>query len=486
MVGRMMRMSLCAAVVAGAMISLPVRAQDASPGEIAEAMEVADSLSLAFEHAGAVVSPAVVTVRSATRVTMDDRVMVDPFADSPLREFFGDEFFRRFQGVPRQQGGHRSFVRRGQGTGFIVDSDGLVLTNNHVVDGATEVEVQLADGREFRAEIVGTDPSTDLALLRIDAGGLPTVRWGDSEDLRPGEWVVAVGNPFGLTSTITAGIVSATGRSRVGIADYEDFIQTDAAINPGNSGGPLVNLRGEVVGVNTAIASRNGGNLGVGFAIPSNLARDIMERLATDGKVTRGWLGVMIQDLNEGLSESFGFEGTDGVLIGEVLDGGPAASGGLMAGDIVTAFNGEKVSSLDDFRMMVAQTRPGTTVPVRVFRDGEWMTLRVTIGTREDEAGGGPAPEQDETLGMELRDLDEQTAEELGVEDGVLVSQVDPLGDASRSGLRAGDVITHVNGKRVRSVSQLRRMLREADLSKGVRLRVRTDGAQRFVFLRTG
>ncbi len=473
---------LWAAAVACAMVSLPVRGQDASPGEIARAMEVADSLSLAFEHAGAVVSPAVVTVRSAVRVTMDDRVLVDPFAGSPLREFFGDEFFRRFEGVhPR---GRRDFVRRGQGTGFIVDSDGLVLTNHHVVDGATEVEVQLRDGRAFRAEVVGKDPSTDLALLRIEADGLPTVRWGDSEALRPGEWVVAVGNPFGLTSTITAGIVSATGRSRVGIADYEDFIQTDAAINPGNSGGPLVNLRGEVVGVNTAIASRTGGNLGVGFAIPSNLARDIMERLASEGKVTRGWLGVMIQDLNEGLSESFGFEGTDGVLISEVFEGGPASSGGLMAGDIVTEFDGEAVSSMDAFRLMVAQARPGQTVPVRVFREGEWLTLRVTIGTREDGEGGVVVPEQDAALGMELRDLDGQAAEHVGVEEGVLVAHVDPLGAASRSGLRSGDVITHVNGRRVRSAASFRRLIHDADLSKGVRLRVRTEGAQRFVFLR--
>ncbi len=241
----------------------PAIAQDrtTTPRELERALATADDLSIAFEHAAGAVAPSVVNVRSVTRVAAREPALPRGFGDSPLREFFGDEFFER-RGMPGpNRGERREFFRQGQGTGFIVSDDGYILTNNHVVDDATEVRVQLASGAEHEAEIIGTDPSTDLALLKINADGLAPVTFGDSEELRVGTWVVAVGNPFGLESTITAGIVSATGRTRVGIADYEDFIQTDAAINPGNSGGPLVNLRGEVVGVNTAIAPRSGGHL---------------------------------------------------------------------------------------------------------------------------------------------------------------------------------------------------------------------------------
>ncbi|HZW11409.1 MAG TPA: Do family serine endopeptidase [Phycisphaerales bacterium] len=471
------------------LLSSPLLAQrSASEDEVSQALATADNLSIAFEHAASVVAPSVVNVRSAVRVEPSGSLGMQPLPDdlghSPFGDFFGDEFFERFfaPGQAPQQG----FVREGQGSGFVVSEDGYILTNNHVVQGAAEVTVQLRDDREFRAEVVGADPSTDLALLKIDASGLTPARFGDSDALRVGEWVVAVGNPFGLESTITAGIVSATGRTRVGIVDYEDFIQTDAAINPGNSGGPLVNLRGEVVGVNTAIATRTGGNMGVGFAIPSGLAESIMEQLRDKGSVTRGWLGVAIQDLSEGLAESFGFESGDGVLVSQVQEGSPAEDAGLEPGDIITKFDGRELTGMDQLRLRVANTDPGSEVELEVFRDGKPRTVEIEIG----ELGSSPlepaSPSQNRELGLGLRDLDEQTAARLGVDlqRGAVVTAVEPLGAGARAGLQVGDIITEVQGERVAGVADFRRLLREHDLAEGVRLTVRSGSAQRFVFLR--
>jgi len=456
--------------------------------EVRQAIELADSLSLAFEHATSAVAKSVVTVRSAVRVRSDRRADPfegfggSPFEGSPFEDFFGEDFFERF--APR---GGEGFVRRGQGSGFVVSADGLVLTNNHVVDGASEVRVQLADGRTREAEVVGTDPSTDLALLRVEADGLTPVRFGDSDALRVGSWVVAVGNPLGLTSTMTAGVVSATGRTGVGIADYEDFIQTDAAINPGNSGGPLVNLRGEVVGVNTAIATRTGGNMGIGFAIPSNMAVSVFEQLRDEGVVTRGWLGVVIQDLTPGLAESFGFEGLDGALVSQVNSGGPAEKAGLREGDIIVAFDGQPVASVDGLRLRVAAVRPGSEVRVTVVREGERRDLRVRVG-RLDERGraAAPAGESDtaDRLGLGLRPLDPELADRLGLEGerGVLVTSVEPMSPAAAAGLRPRDLITHVENKPVDTPERFAELVGRAE--RGVRLTVRTGSAQRFVFLR--
>ena len=294
------------------------------------------------------------------------------------------------------------------------------------------------------------------------------------------------GNPFGLESTITAGVVSAKGRSRVGIVDYEDFIQTDAAINPGNSGGPLVNLRGQVVGMATAIASRTGGNLGVGFAIPSNLTRSILEDLRDDGEVVRGWLGVVIQDLDRDLARSFDFEGTDGVLISQVNANAPAARAGIEPGDIVTEFNGEPVEDIDELRFNVAQIEPGEVAALRVYRDGGYETIEVTIGERDMERATAAGESEETDLGLTLRTLSEQAASRLGldVREGVLVTNVEPLSPGGRAGLRAGDVILKVDARSVDSVGDMRRALRGKDLSEGVRLTVQTGGMQRYVFLR--
>lgn len=488
-VGRVVPL-VAAVVAAGALpfIAGPrAGAQSASeevPASVARAIGVADDLSVAFAHVAERVAPSVVNVRSSVRVAGPSGRALPRMDEERLREFFGDGFLDRFGG----RGG--GAIREGQGSGFIVDEDGHILTNNHVVAEASEVRVQLHDGREFVAEVVGTDPRTDLAVLRIEADGLRPLRFAEAEGVRVGEWVVAVGNPFGLESTITAGIVSAKGRTRVGITDYENFIQTDAAINPGNSGGPLVNLRGEVVGVNTAIATRTGGSVGVGFAIPSDLAGSILRRLVDDGVVVRGWLGVVIQDLDPGLARSFGFEGTDGVLISEVQPGGPADGAGLRAGDIVTAFNGRSLRSMDDLRLSVAEVRPGTGVDIVVHREGRERRLEVEVGEQPGGASvaarepDGPARE----LGLRLEPLDAGLAERLGLGpdvSGVVVAGVEPLTAAARAGLRAGDIVTHADGEPVGSVRALAARLRAAG-SDGVRLTVRTGESRRFVFLPTG
>ncbi len=472
-----------AAVAAGVMVGAGAPATLAQPsqGEIERALATADELSLAFEHAANVVSPSVVNVSSARRISTGDGAP-EQMPDL-LRRFFGEDFF---DGEPGRGGRGAGYIRRGEGSGFVVSEDGLILTNYHVVENATEVRVQFHDGDEMEAEIVGTDPATDIAVIRVDADDLTAVDFADSDELGIGEWVVAVGNPFGLESTITAGVVSAKGRSRVGIVDYEDFIQTDAAINPGNSGGPLVNLRGQVVGMATAIASRTGGNLGVGFAIPSNLTRSILEDLRDDGEVVRGWLGVVIQDLDRDLARSFDFEGTDGVLISQVNANAPAARAGIEPGDIVTEFNGEPVEDIDELRFNVAQIEPGEVAALRVYRDGGYETIEVTIGERDMERATAAGESEETDLGLTLRTLSEQAASRLGldVREGVLVTNVEPLSPGGRAGLRAGDVILKVDARSVDSVGDMRRALRGKDLSEGVRLTVQTGGMQRYVFLR--
>jgi serine protease Do len=370
----------------------------------------------------------------------------------------------------------------------IVSEGGYILTNNHVVAGADEVTVALSDDRRLTAEVVGTDDKSDVAVLKVDAENLLPAPLGDSDAIRVGQWVLAIGSPFGLDQTVTAGIVSAKGRADVGIADYEDFIQTDAAINPGNSGGPLVNLEGEVVGINTAIASRTGGFMGVGFAIPSNMARTIMENIIDDGRVERGWLGAMIQDLSPELAESFNFHSTDGVLIGDVVPDGPADKAGIRAGDIVTKFNGKPVRKMSQLRNAVASTAPETEAEVEVFRDGKRMTRTVTIGLLEGRyvAGGGTPSAFD--LGMTVQTLTPEMAQQAGFErdeKGVIVTQVESGSLAARVGIRPGDLIVAVGAARIGDLGDFREAMRESDVRRGIRMQVKREGVQRFVFLKS-
>ena len=383
-----------------------------------------------------------------------------------------DPFFQQFLGrvPPRAQ--------RGLGSGFVVNPDGYVVTNNHVVDGATEISVKLADGREFPGRVVGRDPRTDIALLKVEARGLPTIHLGDSAALKVGEPVMAIGNPFGLEQTVTTGIVSATGRV-IGEGPYDDFIQTDASINPGNSGGPLINGRGQVVGINTAIVSRSGGSVGIGFAIPVNLAKPVVSQLAAAGHVTRGWLGVGIQPLTADLAKSFKVTGTDGALVTSVSEGSPAAKAGLKQGDVIVEYDGRPVARAGDLPRAVAETPVGRAVSLKVVRDGAPVTLTATVGRLEEprEAKAEPAPGEP-ALGLSGRTLTPEVAQQLGVREqrGVLVTAVHDGSRAEAAGVKEGDVISQIDHRPVASVEDLRQALRRHPAGAPVLMLVQRDG----------
>jgi serine protease Do len=452
----------------------------------------ASELSAAFSHVAEQIGPSVVNISSTKKMKSPFRP--GNFRGSPFE--FGEEFFNQFfgPGGPHGPGGGGrgdDFLQQGMGTGVVVSDDGYIVTNTHVVEGADEVKVKLVDDREFTAKVVGTDPKTDLAVVKIEAGALQAATLGDSDQLKVGELVLASGNPFGLNATITAGIVSAKGRANVGIADYEDFIQTDAAINPGNSGGPLVNLEGEVVGINTAIFSRSGGYMGIGFAIPSNMVKSIMTSLIKEGRVIRGWLGIAIQNLDDGLAKSFNYDSTDGVLVGDVTADSPAASAGMKAGDIIVAYNGTAVSKADRLRSRVADTPPGSRATVEVFRDGRKKELDVKIGELPvDEAEASAGSEEGEStqldIGMSVQTLTPDIARELGYKGamrGVVVTDVDPMGPAAKSGIRPKDVITKVQDEKVDDADDFRAALRKYKEDGGVRLAVKNGDMQRFAYL---
>ncbi|MDH3280320.1 MAG: DegQ family serine endoprotease, partial [Gammaproteobacteria bacterium] len=360
-----------------------------------------------------------------------------------------------------------------------------ILTNNHVVEGAEKIRVKFQDGREFDAEITGTDPKSDVAVVEIKAGGLPTLPWGDASKLEVGEWVVAMGNPFGLSHTLTVGVVSAKGRTSLGISDYEDFIQTDAAINPGNSGGPLVNLDGQVVGVNTAIFSRSGGYMGVGFAIPSNLARSIAEQLIQTGEVTRGYLGIVIQPLTSELAESFGLEQSQGILVAQVSADSPAEKAGLKQGDVIVAYQGTPVTNVGDFRNRVSLTRPGTREALSVIRDGKPREITITIGQLSDEQSIAQGSAQTtEELGLTVQALTPELAKQFNTQagEGVVVTQVESGSAAATAGIRPGDVILQVNRHSVDTPAAFKRAVSSA-ADKRILLLIRSGDAQRFVVL---
>jgi serine protease Do len=460
------------------------RASRVSPEE---AIHYADALSVAFEDAANAIRPSVVTIKAVKHFKPAQHFenSPNPTPNLPHGLPFGDDFLQRFFGerFPRELP-----PQQGVGSGVIVSKDGYILTNNHVVSGADEVTVTLAKDRDVSAKVVGTDPMSDLAVIKVNEKDLPAATLGDSDHLRVGEWVVAAGNPFGLSDTVTAGIVSAKGRSNVRIAEYEDFIQTDAAINPGNSGGPLVDLHGRVVGVNTAIATRNGGNAGVGFAIPINMAKSVMDSLIHKGQVVRGWLGVAIQPLDEGLAKSFGYDSTEGALIGDVLPNSPAEHAGLKAGDIVVKFGDKKVQDMQQLRNLAAATEPGTKVDVEVIRDGKPVTVSVKVTQREAQVAMETGHDVSDELGLGVADLTPQQARELGLEAntrGVVVTQVDPNGLAYTAGIQSGDVIVDVQGVPVSNVTEFQRELRKHDLKSGVRLAVQSGNARRFVLLQS-
>ncbi|MCL2458729.1 MAG: DegQ family serine endoprotease [Desulfobulbus sp.] len=408
----------------------------------------------------------------------------DLFNDPFFERFFGPQF-RHPRSNPKQD--NRTFKQQAAGSGFIIASDGYILTNNHVVADASKITVRLADKREFQAKVVGTDPQSDVALIKIDAKDLPILPLGNSDSLEVGEWVIAIGSPFELSQTVTVGVVSAKGRDRVGITDYENFIQTDAAINPGNSGGPLLNIRGEAVGINTAIFSRSGGYMGIGFAIPINMAKSIEQQLRKGGKVTRGWLGVMIQDVNEELAKSFGGK-VGGALITEVSDDSPAKKSGLLQGDIIVAINGEPVADVGDLRNKIAMTPPNTDLKLRILRDGSEKDLVVAVGEQPADMASlgkkttGAALNE---FGLTLQDLTKELAEQFSYakDQGVLISDVEADSPAAELGLQSGMLIEEVNRTRVRNLKELQQVLKKAGSAKQILLRIRSGERSQYIVL---
>jgi len=399
---------------------------------------------------------------------------LDP--DDPFSEFFR-RFGPQFQMPPGEQ------ITHGQGSGFIVSADGIILTNAHVVADAKHVTVKLTDKREFSAKVIGFDKPTDVAVLRIDAHDLPTVPLGDPAETRVGDWVVAIGSPFGFENSVTAGIVSAKSRS-LPDEGYVPFIQTDVAINPGNSGGPLLNLKGEVVGINSQIYSRSGGYQGLSFAIPINVAAHVKDQLITHGKVTRGRLGVAIQDLNQGLAESFGLDTARGALISHVENGSPAAKAGLEAGDVILKIDGEPVASSAELPPKVAATSPGKPVTLEVWHKGKARSVTVTVGEQKAAKVASDDDVQADRgrLGVAVRPLTPDEQRQIETEGGLLV--LDAGGPAARAGIQQGDVILAVNGKPVSGVEELRKLL--AGVGKHVALLIQREDAHIFVPIELG
>jgi serine protease Do len=442
------------------------------------AMTVLQDLNRAYADIANRVRPAVVMV-STDRITSLKGM---PFGQGELFDFF-------FHGQGDwQQPKEREFHQKGLGSGVIMSADGLILTNNHVVDEADSIFVRTIDGTQYTAKVLGVDPETDIAVIKIPADHLAAIEVGNSDDLHVGEIVLAVGSPMSenLAYTVTQGIVSAKGRSNVGLTDYEDFIQTDAAINPGNSGGPLVNVEGELVGINTAIASRSGGNQGIGFAVPSNMAVHVMNSLVDQGKVVRGWLGVSIQDISDAVAAAMSLRGTAGALVGDVLDGSPADHAGLQPGDVITAVDGQPVTNAAQLRSRIASDSPGTRTSLAILRDGDEETVKVTLGERPGSlaSSAGTQSQVEEELGFSVGNLTGELAERYGIDshqEGVVVTSIDPSSHAAQSGLREGDLILAVNREPVANVNEFNEQVTHTQAGDVVMFRILRDEAAFFL-----
>jgi len=433
------------------------------------------------------VKPAVVHIRVEKTTSQE-------YSGQQYEEIFKHPFFEQFFGPYSRQQPQRPKQRerkqRGQGSGFIISKDGFIMTNNHVIEGADTIKVSLSDDREFDARVIGADPQSDVALIKIeDPENLPVAVLGDSDALEVGEWVIAIGNPFGLTQTVTVGVVSAKGRSSIGLNQYENFIQTDAAINPGNSGGPLINGRGEVVGINTALFSRTGGYMGIGFAIPVNMARSIEKQLQNQGKVTRGWLGVAIQNVDKELAKSFDLKQAGGILVSEVQDNSPASKAGLKQGDVIIRLNDIPMENVSELRNKVAMIIPGSKAELVVVRKGRKKQINVTIGEQPSDFGktalSGNDQKSLENYGITLQELTRELGERLGYDEGsgVVISDVKADSPAAEQGLKPGYLIEEVNRHAVSSLQDLRDVLAKTSSGKRILLRVRTADHSRYVVL---
>ena len=422
------------------------------------------------------VGPSVVNV-STTQVRKAAADVPSPFdGDDPM-----SQFWQRFFGGRIPRGSQRQM---GLGSGFIIDRNGTILTNYHVVDGAQKISVTLSDGKSYDAKVLGKDQKTDIAVIKIDAGqDLPAVTLGDSDRLDVGEWVMAIGNPFGLDHTVTSGIVSAKGR-QIGAGPYDNFIQTDASINPGNSGGPLINLRGEVVGITTAIYSQSGGNIGIGFAIPTNSIKEVLPQLKDKGRVVRGYLGTTVQKITPEIADSLGVKQQRGALVADVVRGSPAERAGIKTGDIITEFNSKEVKDSTELPGLVARVAPGTGTSVKVLRDGKEMTLAITVGEMKDTEVA--ASGQQGELGLAVQPVTPEVAQSLGLDraEGLVITEVKPGSAADDAGLREGDLITQINRRPVKNLADYNREMAQSKKGQSVLLLVRRGDSSVFLALK--
>ncbi len=443
-------------------------------------IEVLRRSSRAFADVAKKVTPAVVAVQ------------VEQTSSGVQQEFnspFDDEFFRRFFGPNFQQPRRQPEKRVGQGSGFIISSDGYILTNNHVVDSADKITVVLKDGRKMDAKVIGTDPESEVAVIKVEGKDLPTIELGDSDSLEIGEWVIAVGNPFGLAETVTVGVVSAKGR-QIGLTEggYEDFIQTDAAINPGNSGGPLLDIDGRAIGINTAIISQSGGYMGIGLAVPINMAKAVKDQLMASGKVTRSYIGIMMNPdgITPELAESFGLKDKAGILITDVEKDSPADKAGIKQGDIILEYNGNPITNNESFRNAIALLAPGTEIKLQLFRDGKNVDKKVVVASRQDSQWTSKISDIGVKLGLGVQNIDDAATRQFNLRDksGVVVTEVKPNTPAANAGIEAGMVILSVNRVYVNSVAEFNEALKETEESGRAVLLVKTGRFSQYVVLK--
>jgi serine protease Do len=460
--------------------TVPAKSQISS-----KTLELLTQLSDAQSEVAAVATPSVVNISTTRIIKNREDGAFDLFDDPFFRRFFGDQF--PHPNMPKE---HKE---QSLGSGVIVSEDGYIVTNNHVIEKASEIKVLLLNKKDYKAKVIGADPKTDIAVIKIDAKDLPALPWGDSNKLKVGEIVFAIGNPFGLNQTVTMGVISAVGRANVGIADYEDFIQTDAAINPGNSGGALINARGELIGINTAILSRTGGNQGIGFAVPSSMARQVMDSLIKYKKVVRGWLGVSIQDITSDLAEEFGVKDLKGALVSGVLKGSPAEKAGIKQGDVILEYNGKVVDDTGHLRNMVSQTAIGSTVTVKLLRHKKELEVKVKVAeltkkladASSDEGDDEETDEESNALsGLVVRELTPELAAHFGLpegERGVVVVKIDASSRIYEAGIRPGDMILQINQKNVETLAEYNKAASRIKAKDRILLLIRRKGQDLFV-----
>ncbi|MBI4709586.1 MAG: DegQ family serine endoprotease [Nitrospirae bacterium] len=472
----LLTMALASGIIFFAAMGLPFNAYSETPKISKESVDILTKTGQAMADVAAAVKPAVVNVSTSRTIKIPQSDFAPFFNDPFFRRFFGDEFSQRR--MPKE---HKT---ASLGSGVIVSPDGYILTNNHVIKDADEIKVLLSDKREFKGTVKGVDPKTDLAVIKIEAANLPVAPWGDSDKLRVGEIVLAIGSPYGLNQTITMGIVSAVGRADVGIADYEDFIQTDAAINPGNSGGAMVNAKGELIGINTAIFSTSGGYQGIGFAIPSNMAKTVMDSLIKKGKVIRGWLGVTIQEVTPELAKQFDLKEGYGALVSDIIEKSPAEQAGIMRGDVIIEIEGKKVDEPDHLRNMVAGTPPGAEINLKVIREGKSKSITVTVGELPAEMQKATGGEYNNVLkGVSVQDLTPEISRQLNIPSrikGVVITDI-AEGSPSEEHLKPEDVLVEINRKKIADVKAYENIVSKIKPKEDLLLTVFRNGATIYI-----